>query len=128
MGLRNTLYVAAAVAVGTAVVGAGTASAMKPVQGDGGTGVSLTHDETVSAAQLHVGALIDVVYGGRWTASLGPGSKWEMGGAYTPVTGDQLVAEAAAHPDGRVAFGFADPTREMDHNGFWAVSAWTTGR
>jgi hypothetical protein len=57
--------------------------------------VLLTREETVLAAQLHAGDLINLAYGDNWTVSLPYDSIWYTGG-WTPVTGHQFIEEAAS--------------------------------
>lgn len=109
---------AALIVAGAVSLGSGTASAAVPIQWDHFTGVALNHEETVVASQVHVGALIDAVYGDNWTAAL-PGTA-----ASTTVTGDQFFAEAASHADGTVSFVVTDPSKEQNHNPFWVGSFW----
>ncbi|MGO4205536.1 hypothetical protein AB4Z09_28145 [Rhodococcus sp. TAF43] len=101
--------------------GAGTASAITPVTEDGATGVVLTHEETVLAAQLHAGDLINLVYGDNWVVNLPHDSIWYTGG-WTPVTGHQLIEEAASHPRGQVGFWVQD-TNVYKHP-FYGISRW----
>lgn len=89
--------------------GAGTASAATPVSGKGYVGVVLTHEETVLAAQLRAGDLINLVYGDNWRVSLPSNSVWNTGTGWTPVTGQQFLEEAASHPSGNVGLAVTDP-------------------
>lgn len=110
-----------AVAGAIAAAGAGTAGAIEPVSGEGWTGVVLSRDETVLAAQLHAGDLINLVYGDNWTVNLPHDSIWYTGG-WTPVTGHQFISEAASHPRGQVAL-FMQDTNVYRHP-LNAISRW----
>ncbi|BCF86538.1 hypothetical protein RQCS_60830 (plasmid) [Rhodococcus qingshengii] len=111
-----------AVAGAVVVAGAGCASAATPISGDGYAGVILDHHETVIAGQVNAGNLINAAFGDRWTVDLPDDSIWNTGG-WTPVTGDQFVDEAAAHPGGRVGIYLIDPAINLG-NIFYGVSAW----
>ncbi|MFI6432892.1 hypothetical protein [Rhodococcus oryzae] len=89
--------------------GAGTASAVTPISGQGYNGVVLTHEETVVAAQLGAGNLINLAYGDNWMVDLPANSVWNTGTGWTPVTGQQFLEEAASHPRGNVGLAVTDP-------------------
>lgn len=106
---RMTAIAAGTIALGASLaVGAGSAAAITPWTGDGYIGVTLTHEETVLADQLRAGVLINVAFGDNWLVSLPEDSIWHTGG-WTPVTGEQFVAEAAAHPNGQIGIWLQDP-------------------
>lgn len=106
---RITAISAGTAAIGASLaIGAGTAAAITPDVGDGYAGVTLTHDETVVADQLRAGVLINVAFGDNWLVRLPHDSVWNTGG-WTPVTGEQFVAEAASHPNGQIGVWLQDP-------------------
>lgn len=107
---------ATAVIGGSLVAGTGTAGAVDihPQNGGRTTAIILTHAETVTAAQIGAGNVINAVLGNdRWQVTLAAGSRYNGGDYYRPdkariwnnVTGQQLVEETAAHPGGHVALG-----------------------
>ncbi|WP_430335928.1 hypothetical protein [Rhodococcus sp. ACT016] len=117
-----SITVAGLAATGAIIAaGAGTASAFTPVNDHGATGVVLTHEETVLAAQLHAGDLINLVYGDNWLVNLPYDSIWYTGG-WTPVTGHQLIEEAASHPRGVVGFWVQDTN--VYQYPFYGISRW----
>ncbi len=117
---------------GYLVAGAGSAGAVDihPLNGGRTTAIILTHAETVAAAQIGAGNVINAVLGNdRWKVTLADGSRYNGGNYFRPdkqriwnnVTGQQLVAEAAAHPGGRVALGITptDPNYPL-----WVQQVW----
>ncbi|WP_155976683.1 hypothetical protein [Nocardia sp. 348MFTsu5.1] len=91
--------------------------------------IELTHSETVAAAQIGAGNVINAVLGNnRWGVLLEDGSKYRgpddlpvLARSWNTVTGQQVIAEAASHPSGRVVFGvFPDnPTLPL-----WVMQDW----
>ena len=125
--MTRALKIVAALAIpaavgAVAIAGAGSASAATPVSGNGYVGVILDHHETVVASQINAGNLINAAFGDAWTVGLPHDSIWYTG-AWTPVTGDQFVDEAASHPGGRVGLYLVDPPINQG-NIFNAESAW----
>ncbi|WP_137726369.1 hypothetical protein [Prescottella subtropica] len=117
-----SVTVAGLAAAGTiATAGAGTASALETLGGPGWSGVVLNHDETVLAAQVRAGDLINLVYGDNWVVDLPYESIWYTGD-WTPATGHQLVEEAASHPGGQVGFAVRDTN--IYSQPFYAISRW----
>nr|WP_172687792.1 hypothetical protein [Prescottella equi]ARX60140.1 hypothetical protein pVAPN1572_1071 [Prescottella equi] len=113
MSIKRTasITVAGLAAAGTiATAAAGTAGAIETVSGDGFAGVVLSHEETVLAAQLHAGDLIDLVYGDDWQVSLPADSIWYTGG-WTRVTGHRFIEEAASRRGGNVGLLVQDPAK-----------------
>ncbi|WP_182262965.1 hypothetical protein [Rhodococcus sp. UFZ-B548] len=120
---KTVAALAIPVAAGAVVVaGAGSATAATPISGNGYAGVILDHHETQAAGQINAGNLINAAFGDGWTVGLPNDSIWNTGG-WTPVTGDQFVDEAAAHPFGVVGLYLIDPAINQG-NIFYAVSAW----
>ena len=125
--MTRALKIIAALAIpaaagAVAIAAAGSASAATPVSGNGYVGVILDHHETVVASQINAGNLINAAFGDAWTVGLPHDSIWYTG-AWTPVTGDQFVDEAASHPGGRVGLYLVDPAINQG-NIFNAESAW----
>ena len=123
---------ATAITVGGIVAGAGTAGAVDitPYNQGRSTAVILTHAETVTAAQVGAGNVINAVLGNdRWGVTLESGSRYEKGDYYRPdkrqqwnnVTGQQVIAEAAAHPGGRVALGITPSSPSYP---LWVQQVW----
>ena len=126
---------AAALAIGAgAVVVGGTGSAAAadvfPVDNGRTTIVYLTHAETVTAAQIGAGNVINALLGNdRWAVTLEQGSRYagswyyrpDKGRVWSNVTGQQVVAEAAAHPSGRVALGI---TPSVPAHPLWVQQVW----
>lgn len=123
MKVRRTVSVVAGVAAaaGVALAGAGVAAAATPVSGPSYIGVELTHEETVLAAQVRAGDLINAAFGDNWSVGLPADSVWHTGG-WTPVTGHQFFEEAASHPGGKVRLYLRDPA--VHPYPFTAISAW----
>lgn len=136
LGARTTQAIVAAstmAVLGTSLgMGGGPASAVdiRPLDNGRTTAIILTHAETVAAAQIGAGNLINVLLGNdRWRIALADGSRYARGDYYRPdkartwnnVTGQQVVSEAAAHPGGRVALGItpADPSFPL-----WVQQLW----
>ncbi|WP_024795079.1 hypothetical protein [Tomitella biformata] len=119
---RITAIAAGTAALGASLaIGAGSAAAITPWSGTGYVGATLTHDETVLADQLRAGALINVAFGDNWRVRLPHDSIWHTGG-WTPVTGEQFVAEAASHPNGQIGVWLQDSG--MYGEPFLAESIW----
>ena len=132
---RTIAAAAAAIAVGTGgalAAGAGNATAVDihPYNHGRSTAVILTHAETVTAAQIGAGNVINALLGNdRWIVTLERDSRYQNSWYYRPdkrqtwsnVTGQQVVAEAAAHPGGRVALGItpSNPTYPL-----WVQQVW----
>ncbi|GAA1458406.1 MULTISPECIES: hypothetical protein [Williamsia] len=124
--------VAAAAAAGT-VMGGGapaTAAQVYTVNHSRTSVVVLNHAETVAAAQVGAGHLINAVLGNdHWGVTLESDSRYsdrwyyrpDKGRAWNNVTGQQLVAEAAAHPGGRVALGY---TPSIPDHPLWVQQLW----
>ncbi|GAA1463286.1 hypothetical protein [Williamsia maris] len=94
------------------------------------TVVYLTHAETVTAAQIGAGNVINAVLGDdHWSVTLESDSRYANRWYYRPdkrrvwnnITGQQLVAEAAAHPGGRVALGYTPST---PGHPLWVEQTW----
>ncbi len=120
---RSILIAASLAGAAALALGGGTASAATPLSGNDYIGAKLTHDETVIANQLHFGALINAAFGDdRWAITTGPGSIYASKDGWVHATGDQLVGEAAAHPDGTFSFILVAPG--ADKHSFYATQNW----
>ncbi|SIR94694.1 hypothetical protein [Williamsia sterculiae] len=119
-----------AVFAGVLGTGAANAADIYPTNHGQTTVVLLDHAETVAAAQVGAGNVINAVLGNdRWRVTLESGSRYSKGDYYRPgkhqvwnnVTGQQVVSEAAAHSGGRVAFGItpSDPSYPL-----WVQQVW----
>ncbi len=124
--------VAALTLAAATTLGVGEASAVETFPIDHGrtTVVVLTHPETVLAARLGVATVLTRMVGDdRWGATLAAGSRFHSddysrvgrAGMVDTVSGQQLVVEAAAHPDGFVALGVSpdDPLYPL-----WVQQVW----
>ncbi|MBE7156957.1 MAG: hypothetical protein INR62_00730 [Rhodospirillales bacterium] len=132
---RIRTIVAATLAIGAGGVvagGTGSAAAAEVFHVDNGrtTVVYLTHAETVTAAHVGAGNAINMLMGNdRWAVTLEQDSRYAEPRYYRPdknrvsnnVTSQQIVAEAAAHPNGRVALGISP--RESAHP-LWVQQVW----
>ena len=133
---RLATLAASAVAAVTATVltttGAGAAGAVQvyPLDGGATTVVLLDHAETVAASRIGAGNVINQLFGNdRWGVTLEQGSRYANSWYYRPdkgrqwsnVTGQQVIAEAAAHPGGRVALGFTPSTPAHP---LWVQQVW----
>ena len=121
-------------ATGGASVAASNASAaqvyLSPAYQERVLIVELTHAETVTASQVGAGRLINIVLGNdRWGVLLEDGSKYRSTGddrpvrarAWNTVTGQQVIAEAAAHPGGRVVLGVFPQNPSLP---LWVMQDW----
>ena len=101
-----------AVATGGAVVASPQAQAARIVEtaNPNVVVIELSHADTVTAANLGAGHVINAVLGNDyWGVILEDDSRYQAGSYYRPskrrtwnnVTGHQVIAEAAAHPGGR---------------------------
>lgn len=123
--------VASAVAVGGGLaVGAAPATAANVRETQGVWVITLTHEETVAAAQVGAGHVINAVLGNdHWGVTLAEGSKYEGGSYYRPdkgqtwsnVTGQQVISEAAAHRNGYVVLGVLPNDPDVP---LWVAQAW----
>ncbi|HEY9314974.1 hypothetical protein [Williamsia sp.] len=107
---------AGAVALGGALVvcAPATAADVEHYPDHRAVAVELNHDETVLAAQVGVGNVIDSVLGNdNWSVALENDSKYQDDWYYRAdkaqiwnnVTGQQVIAEAASRPNGTVTVG-----------------------
>lgn len=103
---------------------------LSPIYQDRVLIVELTHTETVAATQVGAGHLINIVLGNdRWGVLLEDGSKYRGAGDDRPerarpwntVTGQQVIAEAAAHPGGRVVLGVFPDKPSLP---LWVMQDW----
>ncbi|WP_207844053.1 hypothetical protein [Williamsia soli] len=123
--------VATAVAVsGGLAVAAAPASAATVRETQGVWVITLTHEETVAAAQVGAGNVINAILGNdHWRVTLDSDSKYKGGSYYRPdkgrtwsnVTGQQVIAEAAAHRGGYVVLGVFPDNPDMP---LWVAQAW----
>ena len=93
------------------LIGSGTSGAVVPYTGDGYAGVALDHGETQLLSNTNLGAVLDVIPDSQWSIGLGKGSVYDDGSGRVFARTDQIVDEAAAHPNGSVTFLVADPGR-----------------
>jgi hypothetical protein len=118
--------------VSAAVAPSATASTvyLSPVYGNRVLIVELTHSETVLAAQLGAGHVINGVMGNdRWGPILDNDSAYRGANpprpfrarAWNTVTGQQVIAEAASHPGGRVVFGVFPDNPDVP---LWVMQDW----
>lgn len=93
--------------------------------------VELNHAETVTAAQIGAGNVINAVLGNdHWKVGLETGSKYQDGAYYRPdkartwnnVTGQQVVHEAASHPNGTITLGVF--YGDSDTEPLWVIQDW----
>lgn len=128
--------IAGSVAAATIAVGGGLAVGAAPahaahVQDNGGVWIiTLTHEETAAAAQVGAGHVINAVLGNdHWGVILEGNSKYQGASYYRPekartwsnVTGQQVIAEAAAHRDGRVVLGVFPQNPDVP---LWVMQDW----
>lgn len=130
-GLVAGVVAASAMAVGGGLaVSAAPASAADVRETQGVWVITLTHEETVAASQVGAGHVINAVLGNdHWRVTLDEDSKYTGGSYYRPdkartwnnVTGQQVIAEAASHRNGYVAFGVFPDNPDMP---LWVAQAW----
>lgn len=125
-----------AVATGGAVVASPSAQAARIVETANPNVViiELSHADTVTAAQLGAGHVINAVLGNdNWGVILEDDSRYRAGSYYRPskrttwnnVTGQQVIAEAAAHPGGRVVLAvYVDRTKSLGGQPLWVQQIW----
>lgn len=123
--------VAATMAVsGGLAVAAAPASAATVRETQGVWVITLTHEETVAAAQVGAGNVINAILGNdHWRVTLDADSKYKGGSYYRPdkgrtwsdVTGQQVISEAAAHRNGYVVLGVFPDNPDMP---LWVAQAW----
>lgn len=116
------------------VVPAASAATVHPTTQSGVLVVELSHAETVTAAQLGVGHVINAALGNDgWGVVLARGSRYhdgryyrpEKGGYWNDVTGQQVIAEAGSHQDGRVVLAiYADPDASSYGHPLWVQQIW----
>ncbi|MGL4305493.1 MAG: hypothetical protein ACRCSF_05000 [Mycobacteriaceae bacterium] len=100
-----------AIAVGSLAY-AGNAAAIGVEPGQGYVHLQLSHEETLLASQIGVGAVLDqVVPNDQWWVITEEDSLYQGIDGFIDVTGAQLIEEAAAHPGGYVILTFADPNQ-----------------
>jgi hypothetical protein len=125
VAVAATLGVGGGMAVGTAPA---TAVTVRETQGI--WVITLTHEETVAAAQVGAGNVINAVLGNdHWRVTLDSDSKYAGGSYYRPdkgrtwsnVTGQQVISEAAAHRNGYVVLGVFPDNPDMP---LWVAQAW----
>lgn len=92
--------------------------------------VDLNHAETVTAADIGAGNVINAILGNdHWSVGLHPESKYQADRYYRPdkattwnnVTGQQVIAEAAANPRGHVTLAVAV---DYPDNPLWVIQDW----
>ncbi|MDY6811060.1 MAG: hypothetical protein SW127_18955 [Actinomycetota bacterium] len=125
-----------AVATGGAVAASPPAQAARiiPTAQPGVTVIELSHADTVSAAHLGAGQVINTVVGtDNWGVILEENSRSQAGSYYRPdkhrtwndVTGQQVISEAAAHPGGRVVLAvYTDSSLSRYGQPLWVQQIW----
>ena len=125
-----------AVATGGAMVASPSAQAARIVETANPNVViiELSHADTVTAAQLGAGHVINAVLGNdNWGVILEDDSRYQGGSYYRPskrrmwsnVTGQQVISEAAAHPGGRVVLAvYADRSKSLGGQPLWVQQIW----
>ena len=96
--------------------------------------IELSHADTVAAAHLGAGRVINAVLGNDyWGVILETDSRYRAGAYYRPdkaaswndVTGHQVISEAAAHPGGRVVIAvYVDRTKSLNGHPLWIQQVW----
>ncbi|MFD4433838.1 hypothetical protein, partial [Nocardia sp. NPDC058497] len=89
----------------------------------GSVTVRLDHKETVAAADGRLGDVINVIWGDLYYFRSGPDSIYPSVNGWVHATGQQLVDEAASHPDGTVDLTIYQPGRYA--HGFRLVQHWS---
>lgn len=125
-----------AVATGGAVLSSPPAQAARIVETSqpGVVVIELSHADTVAAAHLGAGRVINAVLGNDyWGVILETDSRYRGGAYYRPdkaaswndVTGHQVISEAAAHPGGRVVIAvYVDRTKSLNGHPLWIQQVW----
>lgn len=125
-----------AVATGGAIVASPQAQAARIVETANPNVViiELSHADTVAAAQLGAGHVINAVLGNdNWGVILEDDSRYQNSFYYRPskrrmwsnVTGQQVIAEAAAHRNGRVVLAvYVDRTKSLGSMPMWVQQLW----
>ncbi|MCZ4537991.1 hypothetical protein O4159_21535 [Gordonia terrae] len=133
----------AGAALSLAVAAGGVALASPPAQAarivetsqqPGVVVIELSHADTVAAAHLGAGRVINALLGNDyWGVILETDSRYRARAYYRPdkaaswndVTGHQVISEAAAHPGGRVVIAvYIDRTKSLNGHPLWIEQVW----